>query len=284
MTYLRSILPLALICLTLFSGCDSGKKDDTSATLVTTSVSHTDTASVPQKVSMVISSIPFPTNIFDSLHYVHAQYQNTVVNPVDNFSKYSQSNSQAINLGIYGADLSYVISFEQFQQVGSYMKATKYLADKTGVPMAFTQDVIERCQKNSNNKDSLTKIVFGSYVIIDKTLKSDQRKATEALVLAGGWIEGLYITTQSLQTLSAVTDRQGGYNVLMNQKKYLDFLLNQLDLISDSPYCQQISTGLHEIRGVFNNIDGTSINNMVIQSLAEKSNALRTLIISGSNI
>ena len=283
MTYLRSIIPAVLICLTFFTGCDPVKKDDSTTTLAATPISHSDTTSVPQKVSMVISSIPFPTNIFDSLHYVHAQYQNTIANPVDNLSKYSQSNAEAINLGIYGADLSYVISFEQFQQVGGYMKATKYLADKAGVPMAFTQDVIERCQKNSNNKDSLTKLVFGSYVIIDRALKSDQRKATEVLVLAGGWIEGLYITTQSLQTLSAVTDRQGGYNVLIDQKKYLDILLNQLDLISDSPYCQDISTGLHEIRGVFNNIDGNTINNMVIQNLAEKSGALRTKIISGSN-
>jgi|GEM_PF-1299061 hypothetical protein len=283
----RYIMIAGLIGGITISGCNSGKSTDTTTNSDVpppATVPHTDTVGVSQKVSMVISSIPFPTNIFDSLHYVHGQYQNNMTNPTDNASTYSQSNAQAINLGIYGADLSYVISFEQFNQVGAYMKATKYLADKVGVPMAFTEDVIERCQKNSNNRDSLTRIVYSSYGVIDQKLKDDKRKSTEVLVLAGGWLEGLYITTESFSTISAVTDRQGAYNILMDQKRYLDLLLNQLDLISDSPYCTDISTGLHDIRSVYNNAVGTSMSNGVIQSLAEKAANLRARIIKGGSV
>jgi hypothetical protein len=265
------------------AGCNSAKTTDNNDNLPPV-ITHSDTALKTQKVSMVISNIPFPTNILDTFHYVHATYQSGFANPADNVSLYSDGNTQAINLGIYGADLSYVISFEQFQQVGVYMKATKYLADKTGVPMAFTENVIERCQKNANNKDSLTRIVYGSYGIIDNELKNDKRVATEVLVLTGGWIEGLYLSTQSMQTLSAATDRQGGYNIIMEQKKYLDILLNQLDVISDSPYCQSISTSLHEIRGIFNNVKDTSINEDVIKSLKEKVENLRARITKGGNV
>lgn len=285
MKHTLSLLFTAITGAILISSCGQEKKSDTDTQLtVNIPATHTDTTSRPTKVSMVISSIPFPTNIFDSLHYIHASFQGNFANAVENMAKYSQSNDEAINLGMYGADLSYVISFEQFQQVGSYMKATKYLADKAGVPMAFTQDVIERCQKNSNNKDSLTKLVFSSYVIIDNTLKSDQRKSTETLVLAGGWIEGLYITTQSMQNLSAIVDKQGGYNIIMGQKKYLDVLLNQLDLISDNTYCQSISTGLHEIRGIFNNMDEVKINDEAVHNLTEKLSILRSKIVNGGII
>jgi hypothetical protein len=277
------ILSILVGFVTLIAGCNSAKTNDDTTNLppVTT---RNDTALSTQKVSMVISNIPFPTNILDTFHYVHATYQSNFANPANNVSLYSSGNAQAINLGIYGADLCYVISFEQFQQVGVYMKATKSLADKTGVPMAFTENIIERCQKNSNNKDSLTRIVYGSYGIIDKSLRDDKRMATEVLVLTGGWIEGLYLSTESMQTLTSEIDRQGGYTIIMEQKKYLDILLNQLDIISDSPYCQSISTSLHEIRAIFNNVKSSAINEDVIKSLKEKIESLRASITKGGNV
>ncbi len=284
---MKKIKDIVIACImgsVIVGGCNSGKTTDSADEVVQRVAARSDTASAPQKVSMVISSIPFPISILDTLHFVHAKYQSTLANPVENSSLYSQSNSQAINLGIYGADLSYVISFEQFGQVGKYMKATKYLADKTGVPMAFTEDIIARCEKNSNNKDSLTVIVYGSYSLIDRTLKSDKRKATEALVLAGGWVEALYLTTQSMEALISPTDRQGGYYIILEQSKYLDVLLNQLDLVTDSPYCQDISTGLHEIRSVYNNVTSSNINDEVIKTLKEKVENLRARITKGGNV
>ncbi len=104
-----------------------------------------DTASASRKISVVISSIPFPSNILDTLHSVNAKFDADLTNPVGNVNQYSESNTQAINLGVYGADLAYVISFEQYQSVGAYIKGTKFLADNVGIPLAFTAQVIQRC-------------------------------------------------------------------------------------------------------------------------------------------
>jgi hypothetical protein len=287
MGYTKQLLYLSVILSgVVLTACNSGKGNDANdnkGTIITPTV-HVDSVVNTQKVTMVICNIPFPSTIFDTLHYAHATFEGRLMNPTESVSLYSQSNSQAINLGVYGADLSYVISFEQFQQVGSYMKATKYLTDKAGIPMAFTQQVIERCQKNSNNKDSLSRIVFQSYTLIDKALKDDQRKAMEILVLAGGWVEGVYINTQGLSALTSPADRQGAYNALLAQKHYLDLLLNQMDLVSDNPYCQSISVSLHEIRGIFNGIsDGTATSNETIENLTQKISELRTRIVKGGN-
>jgi len=264
------------------SGCHSTASDSTIPNNVVTT--NRDTAMVTEKVLMIISSIPFPTDILDTLYSVHAVYESQLPVPVESASLYSQSNSESANLGVMGADLAYVISFEQFQQVGPYMKATKLLTDKMGVPMAFTQNVFERCQKNQNNKDSLTRIVFESYNMIDKTLKENKRNASEVLVLAGGWIESIYLTTQSYNTNITATAKLGIYHILVYQKKYLDKLLSMLDVINDSPYCQEVSNSLHDLRADFNSIgDDIAPNVDVVKSIGDKINALRTHIVKGGN-
>lgn len=267
----------------VLSGCGSHNTNNAANNMISSATTGNDTATTARKVDMVISSIPFPTSILDTLHNIHAVYQSSLPNPVESISLYSQSNAQAVNLGVYGADLAYVISFEQFQQVGSYMKATKALADNVGIPMAFTQSVIQRCQQNNQNKDSLNHIVYESYSIIDKTLKDNQRKPAEALVLAGGWIEGMYLTTQSLGTLPGnENDKASAYKVIVNQGQYLDKLLVLMDGISGSPYCKSISTALHEIRAVLNEIKNpASVSNDVIKKLTDKVNDLRVMVVKG---
>ncbi len=284
MGYLKQLGCLLVVVSLLTAGCNDTREPNSNGNNISISPSHSDSTQNVRKVTMVISNIPFPTEILDTLSNVHATYMESLLNPVDNASLYSQSNSQAINIGVFGADLSYVISFEQFQKVGIYMKATKNLTEKAGIPLAFTQQIVERCQKNANNKDSLSRIVYESYNLIDQTLKNDQRKSMEILVLAGGWIEGAYISTQSTKMLVSASDKQGAYAILMDQKRYLDVLLNQLDLISDSPYCQSVSTSLHEIRSIFNGFKNPSkVNDEIIKTLTEKINDFRSRIVKGGN-
>lgn len=279
-----TIYILVGLACSIFYGCHSTTADTSNAPPSPVVSANNKDTMVTEKVMMVISSIPFPTDILDTLYNVHATYQSNMPNSVENVNQYSQSNTQSINLGVYGADLAYVISFEQFQQVGVYMKATKAMTDKIGVPMAFTQNVFERCQKNQNNKDSLTKIVFESYNIIDKELKENKRNSSEVLVLAGGWIESIYLTTQSYNTNIGATAKLGIYHILVTQKKYLDKLLNLLDVINDSPYCQEISSSLHGIRTDFNGIGPDIAPDVdVIKSIDDKINSLRTHIVKGGN-
>src|ERR1700722_19198570 len=98
---MKKIKDIVIACImgsVIVGGCNSGKTTDSADEVVQRVAARSDTASAPQKVSMVISSIPFPISILDTLHFVHAKYQSTLANPVDNVSLYSQSNAQAINL------------------------------------------------------------------------------------------------------------------------------------------------------------------------------------------
>lgn len=263
--------------LFLFNACHNEKGNPVG------SVMEGDTTGPTRKVSVVISSIPFPSAILDTLHTVNGRFQQDLPNQVNNINLYSESNAQAANLGVYGADLAYVISYEQFESVGVYMKATKFLADNIGIPLAFTQSVIERCEKNQNNKDSLSSIVFQSYNVIDRTLKENQKDASEVLVLTGGWIEGVYLTTQSLNGAQQSADKKKVYHAIEQQKDYAAKLVTLLnDVKMYSWYCRDIVDSMQAIKDAFDALPAEqAITDDSLKTLTEKVKDLRDNIVKG---
>lgn len=237
-----------------------------------------------RRVLIVISSIPFPSNILDTLNSVNAKFQADLLNPANSLNLYSESNSQASNLGLYGADLAYVISYEQYDEVGIYMKVTKYLADNIGIPLAFTQDIIQRCEKNQNNKDSLSNIVFQSYSVIDQTLKHSQRDASEILVLTGGWVEGVYLTLQGISSIAQESDKQKVYHILFEQKEFANKLLIMLNSLTSSDYCKNLVAPMQDVKTAFDAM--TSVGSFTpanIKNLTDKVKAIRNVIAKGNS-
>lgn len=280
----KKILSLALMAGVLLSlaSCHSGGGNDADSP---TLGSMKDSGVSTRRVLIVISSIPFPSNILDTLNSVNAKFQADLLNPANCLNLYSGSSAQAANLGLYGADLAYVISYEQFDEVGIYMKVTKYLADNIGIPLAFTQDIIERCERNQNNKDSLSNIVFQSYSVIDQTLKHNQRDESEVLVLTGGWVEGVYLTLQGISSIAKESDKQKVYHILFEQKEYAGKLLALLNSeSSSSKYCNALVATMQDIKSAFDAMP--SVNSFTpenIKTLTDKVKAIRSIIVKGNS-
>jgi hypothetical protein len=58
---------------------------------------------------------------------------------------------------------------------------------------------IKRIEKNIENRDSLMVIISSTYRKIDNYLKVNNRENAGALILAGGWIESLYLLTEQVK-------------------------------------------------------------------------------------
>ena len=149
-----------------------------------------------QKSGKVFYTIPSPLELTSIIKKAGAKYDNSVLNSTKNISNYVTQTSMALNLGVYGADLSYASIFEQTQETMHYFAAAKKLADALGITAAFGESTITRIQNNINNRDSLVAIISDSYWETDAYLKENKRSSTSGLVVAGGWLEGLYISTK----------------------------------------------------------------------------------------
>ena len=144
----------------------------------------------------IFHNIPSPMETAALLKKAGAEYNKDILNDVRNVDNYTAASRQALNLGIYGADLSYASVFNNTQESMLYTSCAQKLAKKLDVNNAFNEETVSRLEKNRNDRDSLLSIISETYWQVDAYLKEDQRDNISALMIVGGWVEGLYIATQ----------------------------------------------------------------------------------------
>lgn len=177
----------------IITACGSSADNDTitgnDSSGVTSQVKDT-------KAQNVFYSIPSPIETTSLLKGAGAKYNVKYLNPPDNVDKYSTVTAKALNLGVYGSDLSFTSIFDQTQESMLYLRCTNKLAGSLGISGAFDEKTTGRIESNMENRDSLLAIISDSYWTADAYLKDNGQPGVSALIIAGGWIEGLYIACQ----------------------------------------------------------------------------------------
>lgn len=277
-----SSLSVTVLMLFLFACSTTNPDKDVVAVTTDTTAAITDTAASAVKYDLVISDIPFPFEILDNLYLKHVPFNQTVMNPVSNVSKYSQYNSQALNLGVYGADLAYTVTYEQFQQMGAYIKNTKKLAEELNIPYAFNQDMMDKYNKFKDNKDSLTQVVVDSYTEVDRSLKNDERAGIAALVATGSWLEGLYLSTKTFVDAAKTDDNATLFKVIADQKKSLIIVVKLLEEYKKDLFIENLIKELNGITSEYDNMPAkTTLKEKELTLINQKVEKLRNRIIEG---
>lgn len=186
--------PALLAFTALFAACGGGAEQETLTV-------DTDTIAVSEddrmrKTKKIFYNIPSPMETAGLIKDAGADYDGKILNDVKNVDRYTSASKQALNLGVYGADLSYASVFNHTQESMFYTSCSKKLADKLGVSSAFNDSTIEVMQKNQNDREALLDVISETYWSVDAYLKENDRENISALMVTGGWVEGLYIATQ----------------------------------------------------------------------------------------
>jgi hypothetical protein len=213
----------AFIGLAIFaSACGSSSTEENMTGNDTTAAAST---GKDTKAQNVFYSIPSPIETTSLLKGAGAKYNASYLNPIENVSKYSTAAARALNLGVYGTDLSFTSIFDQTQESMLYLRCTNKLATSLGISGAFDDKTTARIEANLENRDSLLTIISDSYWNADSYLKENGQPGVSALIIAGGWIEGLYIATQIANT----TKNEDIATRIGEQKLSLDNLVALLD-------------------------------------------------------
>lgn len=187
---------------------------------------------VEEKVREFVYPLPTAFEVTEMLNRIGAAYILTLSNPVSNVERYLTEKSKALNLGIYSADLSYASAYNQKQSVIDYMDVSKKLIDALNISGAISQDVIEQVEANQDNKDELVNIITNTFYDTYEYLNQANRGSVSLLVLAGTWVEGLYIVTHITEN---VYYNKEMVTILMKQKASLDTLMELMQVAKDDP-------------------------------------------------
>jgi len=187
---------------------------------------------VEEKVREFVYPLPKAFEVTEMLNRIGAAYILTLSNPVSNVERYLTEKSKALNLGIYSADLSYASAYNQKQSVIDYMDVSKKLIDALNISGAISQDVIEQVEANQDNKDELVNIITNTFYDTYEYLNQANRGSVSLLVLAGTWVEGLYIVTHITEN---VYYNKEMVTIIMKQKASLDTLMELMQVAKDDP-------------------------------------------------
>jgi hypothetical protein len=231
MTYKKLLYILFCVAITVVFACkqkpvNTEQKDETGFG----QNEYTDTIDLDNELNEVYYRFPSPNEVFGFIKDAGLKYQPGLVNPSGNNEKYVDSKSQTLNLGVYVADVAYIVLFGKSKEAITYFEAIHNLSDKAHVASAYDQPVIKRIQKNINNIDSLKSISTDAYFSIIDNLVDNEKEKTLAVLSAGAYIECLYIATQSVDKFSdknmivqRVADQKYAFENLMNYaEKYKD--------------------------------------------------------------
>ncbi len=141
-------------------------------------------------------SIPSPHQLTKMLADKKMAYQPSHLNPLANYKNYQSSFKKALNLGIYGANFGYLNLYDKTQETIKYFSVIKILAEDLKVISAIKEDVLKKIESNLSNKDTLLYYITNSFQDIDIHLKVNQQESIGALILAGGWIESMYLLAE----------------------------------------------------------------------------------------
>lgn len=150
-----------------------------------------------------IFKVPSPIEFYQFIKDQGIRYDKNMLANADNVSKYVTSKSKAMNFGILASDLAYCTVYGRSQETFQYFKSSKVLADGLGLAEGFDDIVSKRLNANMNNSDSLYQITNDAYADACQYLENEDKSDVLAYILAGSWVESLYLAMNSIKKFNA---------------------------------------------------------------------------------
>jgi hypothetical protein len=267
----NQLIYIVLLSFLFIAGCGGGAKqaDDSSQSDVN-----------KESTFKSVTKYPIPTalEVTKMLNNAGASYILSLNNPTENVDKYFTVKSRALNLGVYGANLSYASTYQMKQETMNYLSVAKKLIDDLQITTAFNVKFADRVQSNIDNKDSLINIVSESFFDTYEYLTNNGKDNVSLLVMTGSWVEGLYITSQ----IALVTKQNADFMKIMAiQKEPLNKLMELMVKFSDDAMVAEVIAMLKPLQEIYNTVEGETLTPVNFEKLTTTVTSLRETIIKG---
>jgi hypothetical protein len=268
----KSILVVLVFALAFYS-CQNGKQKSTDVKdeVVAEQVAE------DQSVTVADKEYPIPTSfeITQMINNAGASYIYDLCNSVENVDKYFTEKEKAVNLGIYGADLSYASTYQKKQETMLFLEASKKLIDDLNVATTFNKEFAEDVEKNIDNKDTLISLISDSFYDTYEFLMDNGKDDLSVYVLTGSWIEGLYIATQLTMNSQDKTEMK---EVVASQEDSLNELVKIMDKNKENEEMVELMNKLSELKAEFDKV-GEEMTDEQLEAIIAKVETVRNELI-----
>lgn len=230
---------LSAAAVTFITSC-SGSADDSEVQ----TVEIVDTTNISDNNEVTVEySVPTPNELFEIIKLQGGKQQLNLVNPLENSANYIDTKSKSINFGVYSADIAYLSCFGIGVDFLKYFKKIEELGTELGISGAFDEDIMDRIENNEGDTDSLFSISNDSYYDSYLYLEENDKGVELSLIMAGGFVESLYIITQLVEKYDArniIISKIGDQKIVL--ENLLDFIFEYSDDASVSEVIEDLSS------------------------------------------
>jgi hypothetical protein len=220
--------------------------------------------SLQHQIEEVAYHIPPPSEIPYLLQATGAEFNENLLNSREKVDEYTTRNDKAaLNLGVYAADIGYLTSYDKTQEAIDYLAACKTLSDQLGLIGTFDAELLEKFEENISNKDSLTRLLDRTIKESEEYLRDDSRNKLSSLVVAGSFIEGLYIATGLIKSYPKNILPEDSRNlvltplmrVVLEQKGSVSEMVKMLEAAEQTETITAIRKDFKELEETYQNVN-----------------------------
>ena len=229
----KNIYPILFFISLMFFSCSSENDDNNQDRVEEKLVLNQN-----EKMEAVYYSIPSPMETTIILKRNYPKFSANLLFPDINIHEIHDNQIIALILGIISTDLNYAMLSERKLETNRLINKVIEVAQILHLDGVVNSSIKDRIEKNLNNKDSMQIIIGNTFWEIENKLKEDHKEELSALIVAGGWIEGLYLATNMANMDSSNKPLQ---NIIADQKIVHE---NLIELISDFTFEDLIQENL----------------------------------------
>ena len=232
-----------------------------------------------REVVTVRGNIKETSSFYFTLKNLGADYDGSLPNNNSKASSYTTTARKCVGMGIYGADLNFLTVYEQTDKAKAYVENISQLAEELGIESAFDQDLFNMIVGTEDSLDLRTKsnLVSKAFRNAEDKMYSDERALYATLMVAGGWTESVYLTSNIILDNKISEKSVSDFWLLVNN---YNSIIKMLGVFQDNPDAKKMLDELKVMQeSVLLITDKPRITYEGIEAVREDITKLRKLLI-----
>ena len=243
---------IAIVIGLLFFACSPTNNDAVDEINVPDSVISKGAMALDEgKVGEIVENISSPVEMAAMVRSVGSPFSRKYICNTKTAKTFNTNFKKALGLGFLGADLGYLNIYGRNALVINHIEAIKQLADGLRVGHFFSMNTMQDLARSNTHIDSLMFISLSSFNQMDNYLRENGRSYLSSLIVAGIWLESMYMGTQVAKEIhnDEIIERIG------EQKLMLSELIAILKYFEADKNFNQLVQTLEEISKEFEGIE-----------------------------
>jgi hypothetical protein len=204
-----------------------------------------------ENIQDVYYRFPSPDEMLNFIDKEKLDFNDHFLLPVNNATQYLDSKSQALNLGVYIADLAYITLFQHQKEALTYFQVVYRLSDKLRMSSAFDPMLMRRIENNLKNADSLKALADIAMNDITNYLVENDKEKIFAIISIGGYVESLYL---AFNLAGSHNEKNPIIQRISDQKLVLENLIDYSLFYAGDKNVSEAIKLLHPIRSNYNEL------------------------------